>query len=87
MKRNIIIATLGLATLISFGASAATQLSEDQTQNMQEIGSISVSQSASSPMSIREQLSAKADQAGAKAYRVTELQQGDTWHATAELYK
>lgn len=87
MKRNVIIATLGLATLLSFGASAATQLSEGQTQNMQPMGSISVSQTASSPASIREQLSAKADQAGATSYRVTELQEGDTWHATAELYK
>ena len=54
---------------------------------MQAIGTISVSQTASSPMSIRDELSAKADAAGAKAYHVTELQEGDTWHATAELYK
>ncbi|WP_437890490.1 peroxide/acid stress response protein YhcN [Phytobacter sp. V91] len=87
MKRNIIIATLGLASLLSFGASAATVVSADQAQNMQSLGSVSVSQTASSPMSIREQLSAKADQAGASSYRVTELQEGDTWHATAELYK
>ncbi|CAM7426035.1 MAG: peroxide/acid stress response protein YhcN [Enterobacteriaceae bacterium] len=87
MKSNAIIAALGLASLISFGASAATQLSDNQTQNMQAIGTISVSQTASSPMSIRDELSAKADAAGAKAYHVTELQEGDTWHATAELYK
>lgn len=87
MKRNTIIAALGLASLLSFGASAATQVSENQVQNLQSLGSISVSQTASSPMSIREQLSAKADQAGASSYRVTELQEGDTWHATAELYK
>lgn len=87
MKRNTIIATLGLASLLSFGASAATQVSVDQAQNLQSLGSISVSQTASSPMSIREQLSAKADQAGASSYRVTELQEGDTWHATAQLYK
>ncbi len=87
MKRNTIIATLGLAALMSFGASAATQVSADQAQNMQSLGSVSISQTASSPMSIREQLSAKADQAGASSYRVTELQEGDTWHATAELYK
>lgn len=87
MKRNIIIATLGLASMLSFGASAATMVSSDQAQNLQSLGSVSVSQTASSPMSIREQLSAKADQAGASSYRVTELQEGDTWHATAELYK
>lgn len=87
MKRNIIIATLGLASMLSFGASAATMVSSDQAQNLQSLGSVSVSQTASSPVSIREQLSAKADQAGASSYRVTELQEGDTWHATAELYK
>lgn len=87
MKRNIIIATLGLASMLSFGASAATLVSSDQAQNLQSLGTVSVSQTASSPMSIREQLSAKADQAGASSYRVTELQEGDTWHATAELYK
>ena len=87
MKRNTIIATLGLASLLSFGASAARQVSADQAQNLQPLGSISVSQTASSPMSIREQLSAKADQAGASSYRVTELQEGDNWHATAQLYK
>lgn len=87
MKRNTIIATLGLASLLSFCASAATQVSADLAQNLQSLGSISVSQTASSPMSIREQLSAKADQAGASSYRVTELQEGDTWHATAQLYK
>ncbi|MGK9173094.1 peroxide/acid stress response protein YhcN [Yokenella regensburgei] len=87
MKRNTIIATLGLASLLSFGASAATQISADQAQNLQPMGSVSISQTASSPMSIREQLSAKADRAGASSYRVTELQEGDTWHATAELYK
>jgi len=87
MKRNIIIATLILASMLSFGASAATMVSSDQAQNLQSLGTVSVSQTASSPMSIREQLSAKADQAGASSYRVTELQEGDTWHATAELYK
>ena len=87
MKRNLIIATLGLASLMSFGAGAATQLSSEQTQNFQPMGSISVSQTASSPMSIREELSAKADKAGATGYHVTELQEGDTWHATAQLYK
>jgi len=87
MKRNIIIATLSLASMLSFGASAATMVSSDQAQNLQSLGSVSVSQTASSPVSIREQLSAKADQAGASSYRVTELQEGDTWHATAELYK
>ena len=38
-------------------------------------------------MDIRQELAAKAEKAGASSYRVTELNQGDHWHATAELYK
>jgi hypothetical protein len=38
-------------------------------------------------MDIRQKLAAKAEKAGASSYRVTELTQGDHWHATAELYK
>ena len=29
----------------------------------------------------------KAEEKGATAYQITEARSGDTWHATAELYK
>ena len=88
MKTKLIIATLGLASVLSFGASAAAQqVSNEQAQNMQAMGSVSVSSVGSSPMYIRQALSAKAEKAGASSYRVTEMSQGDHWHATAELYK
>lgn len=88
MKTNIIIATLGLASVLSFGASAAVQqVNADQAQSLQSMGSVSVSQVSGSPMDIRQELAAKAEKAGASSYRVTELNEGDHWHATAELYK
>ncbi len=88
MKTKLIIATLGLASVLSFGASAAVQqVNADHAQNLQPMGSISVTSVTGSPMDIRHELAAKAEKAGASSYRVTELNQGDHWHATAELYK
>ncbi len=88
MNTKLIIATLGLASVLSFGASAAVQqVNAEQAQNLQSLGSISVTSVAGAPMDIRQELAAKAEKAGASSYRVTELSQGDHWHATAELYK
>ena len=88
MNTKLIIATLGLASVLSFGASAAVhQISSDQAQNLQPMGSVSVTSVAGSPMDIRQELSAKAEKAGASSYRITELNQGAHWHATPELYK
>lgn len=88
MKRMLTIASLGLASVISFGASAAAQqVSAEQAQNLQSLGSISVSLPGGSPMDMRQALTAKAESKGATSYRVTELREGDHWHATAELYK
>lgn len=61
MKRAMIIASLGLASLISFGASAAVQqVNAEQAQNLQSMGTISVSQVGSAPMDMRQELAAKA---------------------------
>lgn len=47
MKRSMIIASLGLASVLSFGASAAVhQVNAEQAQNLQSMGTISVSQVA-----------------------------------------
>ncbi|EQA3416873.1 peroxide/acid stress response protein YhcN [Cronobacter dublinensis] len=88
MKTTLTIAALGLASVLSFGASAAVQqVNAQQAQNLQPMGSVSVTQLTSSPMDVRQQLAAKAEKEGASSYRITELTQGDHWHATAELYK
>lgn len=88
MKSAIIIASLGLASVLSFGASAAAhQVSQDQAQNLQSMGTISVSQVGSDPMDMRSELAAKAEKEGSSSYRIIEARTGDHWHATAELYK
>ncbi|ALB72165.1 peroxide/acid stress response protein YhcN [Cronobacter muytjensii] len=88
MKTTFTIAALGLASVLSFGASAAVQqVNAQQAQNLQPMGSVSVTQLTGSPMDVRQQLAEKAEKEGASSYRITELTQGDHWHATAELYK
>ncbi|HHT0332054.1 TPA: DUF1471 family stress response protein YhcN-B [Raoultella planticola] len=88
MKRSMIIASLGLASVLSFGASAAVhQVNAEQAQNLQSMGTISVSQVGSAPMDMRHELAAKAEKEGASSYRIIEARTGDSWRATAELYK
>ena len=88
MKRAMIIASLGLASVLSFGASAAVQqVNAEQAQNLQSMGTISVSQVGSAQMDMRQELAAKAEKEGASSYRIIEARTGDSWHATAELYK
>ena len=88
MKRSMIIASLGLASVLSFGASAAVhQVNAEQAQNLQSMGTISVSQVGSAPMDMRHELAAKAEKEGASSYRIIEARTGDSWHATAQLYK
>ena len=73
---------------MAFGANAAVQqVNAQDAQNLQSMGTVSVAQHGSSPMDMREALAKKADEKGASAYRVIEARTGDTWHATAELYK
>ena len=64
-----------------------THIDAAQAQNREAIGTVSVSGVASSPMDMREMLNKKAEEKGATAYQITEARSGDTWHATAELYK
>ena len=88
MKTTFTIAALGLASVLSFGASAAVQqVNAQQAQNLQPMGSVSVTQLSGSPMDVRQQLAAKAEKEGASSYRIIEARTGDSWHATAELYK
>ena len=88
MKTTIAIAALGLASVLSFSASAADLVTEQQaaSQNLQSMGTISVSGLDSSPMTIRDALSEKANQQGASSYRVIEAYNNGNYHATAALY-
>ena len=87
MNVKTTIATLSILSALSFGAFAADSINAEQAANLQPAGTISVSGVVGSPMDIRQQLNDKADQQGAKAYRVVEANTGDSYHATAELYK
>ncbi|MDI6956178.1 peroxide/acid stress response protein YhcN, partial [Pantoea sp. Pa-EAmG] len=71
----------------SFGAFAADSINAEQAANLQPVGTISVSGIGGSPMDIHQQLNAKAEAQGAKAYRVVEAYNDNSYHATAELYK
>jgi len=89
MKTTFTIAALSLASVLSFGASAANLVTNEQvaSQNLQSVGTVSVSGINGTPMDIRHALSAKAEQQGATSYRVIEARNDDSYHATAELYK
>ena len=89
MKIKTTIALLGLAAVLSFGANAAKLVSEEQVsnENLQPMGTITVSGIDGAPADIRQQLSQKADEQGAKAFRVIEARNDNDYHATAELYK
>lgn len=88
MKMKFAIAALS-ASLLTFGASAADLVTDQQvaSENLQSIGTISVSGIDGAPTTIRQQLSQKADEQGAKSYRVIEAYNNGNYHATAELYK
>lgn len=88
MKIATIVAAASLASVLSFSAGAAVhQVTADQAQGLQPMGTVTVSQIGSSPMDMRQELAAKAAKEGASSYRVIEAHTGDSWHATAELYK
>lgn len=89
MKTKFAIAALGLASVLSFGASAASLVTNQQadSENLQSMGTITVSGLDSSPMTIRDALSEKANDQGASAYRVIEAYNNGNYHATAEIYK
>ncbi len=87
MNIKTTVTALSLMSVLSFGAFAATSINAEQAQGRQAMGSISVSEVGGAPMDMQQELSKKADKAGASAYRVVEARTGDAWHATAELYK
>ncbi|CAI1864524.1 peroxide/acid stress response protein YhcN [Serratia proteamaculans] len=87
MNMKTTLAVLSLLSVVSFGASAATLITNDQANNLQSVGTITASGITGAPSDIRQALSDKADKQGAKAYRVIEAYENGNWHATAEIYK
>lgn len=87
MNMKTTLAALSLLSVVPFGASAATLITNDQADTLQSAGTITVSGITGAPSDIRQALSDKADKQGAKAYRVIEAYENGNWHATAEIYK
>ncbi len=82
-NRTITLAALLLAT-VSFGSFAA-DIVGSQPSNQQAIGVVSASGSNLSTLESR--LSAKADAAGASAFRITSTTGNNRMHATAVIYQ
>lgn len=87
MNIKTTIAAAGLLSALSFGAFAAESINAEQAQNLQPVGTVSLSGVAGAPMDIHQALQEKADRQGASAYRIIEARNNDNWHVTAELYK
>lgn len=90
MKKLTVILAGGLLAAASFSALAALPVSEEQAQNMQSLGSVSVSGARGSLDDATRQLSQKARETGASHYRVIGLDNpGDSslWSGTAEIYR
>ncbi|WP_034943900.1 YdgH/BhsA/McbA-like domain containing protein [Erwinia oleae] len=74
----------------SFSALAATQVDQDQSQNLQAAGTVTISNVNGSLDDANRQLKAKAEEKGASHYRVIRAETpGDSslWSGTAEIYR
>ncbi|WHQ73788.1 DUF1471 domain-containing protein [Pantoea sp. Lij88] len=78
------LAALALTTL-TFGAYAADLVTSEPT-HQQPVGTISV-QGGTNLTSLESQLSAKADEAGAKSFRITSTSGQNKLHGTAVIYQ
>jgi len=81
---KLTLAALTLAS-VSFGSFAA-DLVQYQPADQQKVGVITVS-GASDLTSLESSLAAKADQAGAKSFRITSAGGNNQLHGTAEIYQ
>ncbi len=71
-------------TSVSFAGFAADIVGQDPV-NQQQVGVISAT--GTNLSSLESQLSAKADAAGAKSFRITSTTGNNRMHATAEIYQ
>lgn len=87
MKTRTALPLMAVLSAVSFGAFAADSISLQQAQDLQPMGSVSVSGIDGAPSDIHQALNQAADAKGARAYHVTEAYEHGNWHATAQLYK
>lgn len=85
---NGIVASL-VTVLLSFGAFAADEIQKEDVakMNLTKVGDIAAS-AGSEPVSVKEELSKKADEAGGKYYVITsDMKKSGHTHVTAEVFK
>jgi len=85
IKANFV--ALSLMSVLSFGAFAADSINATQAENRQSIGVITANGISGVPSDISLALSKRADQRGAKAYKIIEDREDNNWHATALIYQ
>ncbi|HBV38757.1 MAG TPA: protein ydgH Flags: Precursor [Erwinia sp.] len=89
MKLSAMIAAAVLAAA-SFSTLAATQVSNEQSQNLQQMGTVSVTGVQGSLDDATARLAKKAEEMGASHYRVIRADTpGDSslWSGNAEIYR
>jgi len=87
MKMKKTISLMTVMSALSFGAFAADSISMEHANGLHPMGTVTASGIDVSPSDMHQALNDAADARGAKANRIIEAREGDTWHATAELYK
>ncbi|WP_297201097.1 DUF1471 domain-containing protein [uncultured Pluralibacter sp.] len=91
--KKLLLATSLMASVFSFGALAAQQISQEEVDHFKlvKIGTVNVSQSGgaiSSPSDLHAKLSQLADEKGGTYYRVIAgRQHGPNFEAIADVYK
>lgn len=91
--KKILLSSVLLASMVTFGVSAADQISREEAKHfkLQHIGNVDVSASGgqfSSPSDLHKELSKKADEKGGKYYVIIAAREhGPNFDAVAEVYK
>ncbi|SUB81798.1 Multiple stress resistance protein BhsA precursor [Pragia fontium] len=86
MKNVKLIATAAVLATLSFSSFAAQQVTRDQTENLDKIGSVSVSNSHGMS-ALEHKLAAKAEAQGASRYYIVSASTGNNMRGTAIIYK
>jgi len=90
MSKLSAIVTAAILTATSFSTLAATQVNEEQSQNLQQMGTVSVTGVRGSLDDATAHLAQKAEEMGASHYRIIRADTpGDSslWSGNAEIYR
>ncbi len=85
MKSINLLLTAAMLSSLSFASLAAVEV-QSTPHGQQKVGTISAT-AGPNLQSLEEQLAEKADEMGAKSYRITSVNGPNTLHGTAVIYK